>query len=234
MERKQYINNFLKDNKDLHELWLKTLFFLPVVGSIKFTDLPLQKYVHSPIDLNLLNTNEKEEEMISKGLFTTYPKGKIFKSENVFDNSILYLSFSKIKEHILNRNIIPVLSYSPAPFNVIFISFILRDKTVRDKIYFGKTYHYYKSDDGDIIYPFLEENGIPKTSGSKNDNHFVWARTVDNILHCDNPEYKNGFRAPMEKYDNFFNIMMKNYIESDGYIVKNITMEEFNKIEKFN
>ena len=231
-KRREYADTFLKGNKELYELWLKIFFYLPV-ESVDFTTLPLQKYVHAPIDLKLLNSKEKEDELVKNEIYTKYPNGKIFKSENLLDNSILILSFSKIKEHILNKNIIPVLSYSPPPYDVVFISFVLRDETVRNKIYFGKTSFYYKSDDGTVIYSFLEEDGLPKTTGSKNENHFVWARTVDNILNVDNPDYKNGFRASMDKYDNFFDCMMKKYTESDSYIIKNITMEEFNRIEKF-
>ena len=54
-----------------------------------------------------------------------------------------------------------------------------------------------------VVYPFLEEDVLPRTTGSKNDNHFIWARNIDNILHCDNPEYIDGFRPSMEKYDIF-------------------------------
>ena len=231
-KRKEYADTFLKGNKELYELWLKIFFYLPV-ESVDFTTLPLQKYVHAPIDIKLLNSNEKEDELVKNEIYTKYPNGKIFKSENLLDNSILLLSFSKIKAHILNKNIIPVLSYSPPPFDVVFISFVLRDETVRNKICFGKTSFYYKSDDGSVIYSFLEEDGLPKTMGSKNENHFVWARTIDNILNVDNLEYKNGFRASMDKYDNFFDGMMKKYTESDSYMVKNITIDEFNRIEKF-
>ncbi len=231
-KRREYADTFLKSNKELYELWLKIFFYLPV-ESFDFRTLPLQKYVHSPIDIKLLNSKEKEDELVKNEMYTVYPNGKIFKCENSLDNSILLLSFSKIKDHILNKNIIPVLSYSSPPFDEVFITFVLRDESVRNKIYFGKTTYYYKSDDGKVIYSFLEEDGIPKTSGSKNENHFVWARTIDNILNVDNPEYKNGFRASMEKYDNFFDGMMKKYIESDSYIIKNITIDEFNRIEKF-
>lgn len=231
--RQNYVDKYFKDNKSLHELWIETLSLLPK-GPINFTDLPLQKYVHhQAVDLNLLNTKKKEDEMVSKGLYTIYPKGKIFKCENTLNNSIKYLSFSEITKYIKKKLIVPVLSYSPEPFNVIFISFILTDESVRDIINFGQTSHYYKSDDDVVVYPFLEEDGLPRTTGSKNDNHFIWARNTDNILHCDNPEYIDGFRPSMEKYDIFFNKNMPNYIQSDGYIVRNITLSEFNKIQKF-
>jgi hypothetical protein len=234
-KRMEYLDNFIKEggNRELYDLWIKIFFYLPV-EPVEFTSLPLQKYVHSPIDFKLLNTEYKENEMKASSMYTTYPNGKIFKSEKgLFDNSILVLSYTKIKNYIIKGDVIPVLSYSPPPFDVVFISFILRDESVRNRIYFGKTPYYYKSDDGKVIYSFLEEGGIPKTMGTKNDNHFIWARTIDNILHVDNPDYKNGFRASIDKYDNFFNIMMKKYIDSDSYILKNITVEEFYNIEKF-